>query len=148
MKIGLDTNVFIAIMNKEPNHIACKKILDQIQTNQIHERTSPPFTAYLSTLVVAEILVGLYKKKELTQIHEFLNSIKLYFQIIPLSLEIANDAAQLRGEFNIKLPDAIISMSYHQAKIDYFITNDIELNRKLSFKVIKPEEFVLQNIQK
>ena len=65
---------------------------------------------------------------------------------LPLSYEkereLTDKAAQLRGEMGVKLPDAIIAMTYHQIDADIFISNDYELKKKLSFEVLTPDMFV------
>ena len=144
MKIGLDTNIFLAIRNREPNYLICKKIIDAIQIEKETTTNQMKMNGFLSTIVVAEILVGFYKKRDLVQLNEFLTVINKYYTIIPVSLEISNESAQLRAETEIKLPDALIAISYQQAKVDIFISNDFKLKKKLGFDVLKPEQFVDQ----
>ncbi|MHA1619658.1 MAG: type II toxin-antitoxin system VapC family toxin [Promethearchaeota archaeon] len=147
MKIGVDTNVFLALQNKESNYLACKKILDVIQQKHYNPDGSILYEGILSTIVAAEILVGFYKKKQFEQSKELINILVSSYKIIPVSLEISKEAARLRGESGVKLPDAIIAMTYHQANADIFISNDHELTRKLSFDVLTPETFVNRYLQ-
>ncbi len=142
MKIGIDTNVFLAIQNKEPNYLNCQKILNAIQLKHYNPDGSILFEGALSTIVLAEILVGFYKKKQFEQSKELITHFVNIYKIIPVTLEIADKAAQLRGEMGIKLPDAIIAMTYHQINADIFISNDYELKKKLSFEVLTPDMFV------
>ncbi|MHA1519140.1 MAG: type II toxin-antitoxin system VapC family toxin [Promethearchaeota archaeon] len=142
MKIGLDTNIFLAISNKESNYLACKKIIDAIQEKKYNSDGSIMYEGILSTIVVAEILVGFYKKRQYEQSKELIKTLVNSFKIFPVSLEISTEAARLRGELGVKLPDAIISMTYHQANADIFISNDYNLSKKLSFEVLDPKTFV------
>ena len=142
MKIGLDTNIFLAISNKESNYLDCKKIVDIIQEKQYDPHGRIVYEGILSTIVVAEILVGFYKKGQLEQSKELIKTLVKSFKIIPVSLEISTEAARLRGELGVKLPDAIISMTYHQANADIFISNDYNLSKKLSFEALDPGTFV------
>ncbi len=142
MKIGIDTNVFLAIQNKEPNYLNCQKILNAIQLKHYNSDGSILFEGVLSTIVLAEILVGFYKKKQFEQSKELITNFVNTYKIVPVTLEIADKAAQLRGEMGVKLPDAIIAMTYHQINADIFISNDHELNKKLSFEVLTPDMFV------
>ncbi|MHA1584919.1 MAG: type II toxin-antitoxin system VapC family toxin [Promethearchaeota archaeon] len=144
MKIGIDTNIFLAIRNKEPNYLNCKKIIDIIQLKQYNSDGNIKYEGILSTIVVAEILVGFYKKKQFMQSKDLINNLVNIYKIIPVTLEISNGAAKLRGELGIKLPDAIIAMTNQQEKVDIFITNDYELKKKLSFDVLTPNLFVKQ----
>lgn len=142
MKLGFDTNIFIAIRNKEPNHLSCKKIIDMIQIDKNGEKKSSSYVGFLSTIVIAEMLVRFYKNREFEQAKDITNIIQQHYTVIPVNIEISIEAAKLRGKSGLKLPDALIAMSYHQMNVDYFISNDFEIAEKLSFIVIKPEDFI------
>ncbi len=134
MKVNLDTNVFLSIKNKEDDHEYCEKIINSIEDKLID--------GVLSTIVIIEVLVGFYQNIENDEADRFSSSAVLNFGVIPVNLEIAQKAAQLRAKHNIKLPDAIISASTIISKSEFFITNDKTLLMKLDTKKITPKEFV------
>ena len=88
MKISLDTNVFIALMNREANFHSCELIFDAIDKHFIE--------VTLSTIVVAEVLVGFYQSDNSDGKEKFLNKLKVNYEILPVTLELAEQAAQIR----------------------------------------------------
>lgn len=134
MKVNLDTNVFLSVKNKEDDHEYCEKIINFIEDKHID--------GVLSTIVLIEVLVGFYQNSENEEADRFSSSAVLNFDVIPVNFEIAQKAAQLRAQHNIRLPDAIISASMIISKAEFFITNDKKLLKKLDLKKITPKDFV------
>jgi predicted nucleic acid-binding protein len=134
MKVNLDTNIFIAVKNKESNFEYSKQILDRIEDKTLN--------AVISTVVFMEVLVGFYQNNEKDEANSFSNKILLNYDLITVDPEIAIEAAKIRAKFGIKLPDAIIAASTLLSECDYFITNDKPLLEKLDIKKITPKKFV------
>jgi len=134
MRVCLDTNVFLSVKNKEDGYEYCEKIINFIEDRQID--------GVLSTIVLIEILVGFYQNSENSEADRFSSSAMLNYDIIPVNLDIAQKAAQIRAQHNIKLPDAIISASAINSKSEFFITYDKTLLKKLIIKKITPKDFV------
>lgn len=134
MKVSLDTNIFLAVKNKEPNIEYSKKIIDSIESKQ--------FEGVMSTIVLAEVLVGFYQNKETDKANRFASKALLNYDLLEVNLEIAQEAAKIRAKHNIKLPDAIIAASTIAAEADYFISQDKLLLKRLNIKTIAPKEFV------
>ena len=134
MKVNLDTNVFLSVKNKEDDHEYCEKIINSIEDKHI--------AGVLSTIVLIEILIGFYKNSENNEAERFSNSAVLNFDLIPVNFEIAQKAAQIRAQHNIRLPDAIISASTIISKAEFFITNNKTLLKKLNIKIITPKNFI------
>ncbi len=83
--------------------------------------------AVTSELTLAEVLVKPMKdgKTEIQQAYrDFLQSTSV-FEIIPISREILESAAQLRATMNFKLPEAIHEATAQQQSCDTFLTNDL-----------------------
>ncbi len=59
----------------------------------------------LSTITLAEVLTGPYKAGEVTLAKRYEKALKSY-QIVPFSEAMAIQAAQLRAQYGLKLPDA------------------------------------------
>ena len=134
MRVNLDTNVFLSVKNKEDDHEYCEKIINSIEDKLI--------IGVLSVIVLIEVLVGFYQNSENDEADRFSSSAMLNFNIIPVNVDIAQRAAQLRAQHNIRLPDAIISASTIISKAEFFITNDKTLLKKLDLKKIAPKDFV------
>ena len=134
MKVNLDTNVFIAVKNKEPDYEYCETIINSVEDHQIE--------GVMSTIVLAEVLVGFYQNAENLEADRFSSRAILNYNLIPVNHDLAQKAAQIRVEYNIRLPDAIISASTIISGSDLFITNDKTLQRKLKIQIITPKEFV------
>ena len=140
MKVNLDTNIFIAVKNKESEYEYCEKIIDSIEDNQIE--------GVMSTIVLAEILVGFYQNAENEEADRFSSSAILNYDLISVNQDLAQKAAQIRAQYNIKLPDAIISASSIITGADFLITNDTTLQKKLNIEKITPKEFVEKYLEK
>ncbi|TES94701.1 MAG: type II toxin-antitoxin system VapC family toxin [Promethearchaeota archaeon] len=134
MKVSLDTNVFIAIKNKEENFTYCENILDAIEENQ--------FKCIISTIVLSEVLVGFYQNNELEEADRFLSKALLNYILMPVDTSISQKAAQIRAQYQIKLPDAIIAASTILSDSEVFITYNKPLLKKLKIQVLSPVEFV------
>jgi len=139
MKVNLDTNIFIAVKNKEPDYEYSEKIIDNIEAKEIE--------GAMSTIVLAEVLVGFYRNAEKEEAERFSSSALLNYDIIPVNQEVANKSAQIRAQYNIKLPDAIITFSTIFSGSDYLITHDKTLHKKLKIQKITSKEFVEKHLQ-
>ena len=60
----------------------------------------------LSTVTLAEILTGPYKAGELALAKRYEKALNTY-QIVPFSASVSIQAAQIRAQYSLKLPDAI-----------------------------------------
>ena len=89
MKVNLDTNVFIAIKNKEPDYEYCETIIDSVEDNQIE--------GVMSIIVLAEVLVGFYQNAENEEADRFSSSAILKYDLIPVNHDLAQKAAQIRA---------------------------------------------------
>ncbi|MHA1745565.1 MAG: type II toxin-antitoxin system VapC family toxin [Promethearchaeota archaeon] len=134
MKIALDTNVFIALMNKEANAHYCELIFNAIDKKMLQ--------AVISTIVVAEVTVGFYQTNNMDGKQKFHNKISVDYEILPVTLDIAEKGAELRAKMAIKLPDALIYASAEFGNVDVLISNDHPFRKKSKLKINSPQEFV------
>jgi predicted nucleic acid-binding protein len=102
-KIALDTNFFIYVFEQHPEYgMNAKKILEYIESGIVQ--------AVASSITLTEILVKPIRERN----HKLEKQYKLLFchfpnlTIIPITNVIAEQAAHLRGRYNIKTPDALI----------------------------------------
>ncbi len=134
LRVNLDTNVFLAIKNKEPLYEYCERILNEIENKEIE--------GIISTIVLAEVLVGFFQKNEENEATRFSSSALLNLNIIPVDQEIATKAAYIRAHHGIKLPDALIIATTLLTEANFFITHDKIIHEKINMKIITPKEFV------
>ena len=136
LRICIDSNVFISIHNQEPNHTDCEKIINAIETNQ-HK-------GLVSLIVISELLVGYYQIGEISELNLFMSKAKVLYELIPISLDIAQEAAELRALYRIRLPDALILATAKLHNAEYLISNDIKLIKKPYIPIITVENFAQQ----
>ncbi len=99
MHVCLDTNVFVSVMNREKGHEKCEHILDAIDDGRID--------GSVSTIVVAEVLSGLYSNNDLAEADRFVNHVITHYRVCPVTMETASLSARIQST-GLKLPDAIV----------------------------------------
>ena len=132
MKVSLDTNVFLAVKNKELEYEYCEKIIDSVEDRLIG--------GVMSTIVLAEVLVGFYRNAEKEEANRFSSKVLMNYDLVPVNQNIAQEAAQLRAKYNIKLPDAIISASAIVSRSDFFITTAIPAGFNHGFFILRQSQ--------
>ena len=133
MKLFIDTNIFVSILNKEKNYEISKDIIREIYKGKHSGATS--------TICIAEILSGFFSKNEMDKGERFLTDIMSIsnFKIIDVDLQIAKESARFRGMYKIKLPDAMIIAT---CKLyDYILlTNDKRLRKIKEIQIKTPDK--------
>ncbi len=87
--------------------------------------------ASVSALSVTELLTGLYRCKNDLLAFEY-HALLYYFpnlKIVDITLDIAVDAARIRGTYEFATPDSLLLATALQVKADAFITSDKKLSR-------------------
>ncbi len=123
-RIGLDTNVFIYFLEDHPRYRAwCASLFDRI------ERGRNP--AVTSTVTLLELLVQPYRehKEELAQKIFALTTTYPTLEWVPLSVTLADRAADLRARYRLSTPDAIQLATAIGRKAARFYGNDRNLRR-------------------
>jgi predicted nucleic acid-binding protein len=141
MEFAVDTNVFLNVKNREePYYGYSKSILDSVDEGSNK--------AFVSTVVIAEICSGYYLTREVQEKEEFLLHLvsSQNYEVVDVSIGIADEAARIRSETGLKLPDAIIAATATIARAKYVVTNDIESFKKASkiIDVRTPKEFTIE----
>jgi len=137
MKICIDTCVFIAVKNREEGHEHCEKILDAIDEGIIE--------CVISTVVIAEVLIGLYENNELRSADMFIAHIIRKYEVVPFDERIAMYAAKFSVRCDMNIHDAIIAATAYVRKADFIISNDEDIKkmeRFIEIEVLKPEALV------
>lgn len=123
-RIGLDTNIFIYFLQNHPRYGRwCASLFDRI------ERGHNP--AVTSTVTLLELLVQPYReqKEELAQKIFALTSTYPKIEWAPVSLALADRAAELRARYRLSTPDAIQLATAIGRKATRFYGNDLSLRR-------------------
>ena len=94
------------------------------------------FSALTSTLTIAELLVKPLQLGQTDKAHAFQELLAEYVEIVPVTYEIAELAAQLRVDHNFRTPDAIQIATAINRQADAFLTNDIRLSRLKQLEVL------------
>lgn len=119
MKIGLDTNIFLNVKNKEePFYQYSEAILNAIDNGDLE--------AIVSVITIAELCVGYYNADEIIDKDEFISGLysNQYYDIIDMNLKVADKSGEIKNKSNLKLPDCIITASILLEGASCLITND------------------------
>jgi predicted nucleic acid-binding protein len=132
-RIGIDTNVLISVFAQESLGEKIVPIIDAVANKGTHE-----FVA--SVLTFSECAVLPYREGNWAA----LDQMKLMFQmpnliVYPMDEIVAEEAARIRGVYNLKMPDAIIAATAVVHKADVLLTNDRSLAVIKEIQVISPE---------
>jgi predicted nucleic acid-binding protein len=123
-RIGLDTNLFIYFLEDHPRYGSwCASIFDLIERG--HN------AAVTSTITQLELLVQPYRdqKEELAQKIFALVSSYPRIEWVPVTMSLADRAAELRARYRLTTPDAIQIATAISRKATRFYGNDRSLRR-------------------
>ncbi len=120
-RIGIDTNVLISVFAQESLGEKVVPLIDAVANKGTHE-----FVA--SILTFSECAVLPYREGNWAA----LDQVKLMFQmpnliVYPMDEIVAEEAARVRGLYNLKMPDAIIVATAIVHRADVLLTNDHSL---------------------
>ena len=122
--IGLDTNVFIYFLETHPRYGSwCASLFDLI------ERGHNP--AMTSAITLLELLVQPYRdqKEDLAQKIFALTTTYPRLEWVPLTMNLADRAAELRARYRLSTPDAIQLATAINRNATCFYGNDRGLKR-------------------
>jgi predicted nucleic acid-binding protein len=136
-RIGLDTNVFIYFLEDHPRYGGwCATLFALIEQGQ-----NPAVT---STVTLLELLVQPYRdqKEELAQKIFALTSTYPKIEWVPLTMNRADRAAELRARYRLSTPDAIQLATAINYKAVRFYGNDRGLRRVKEIECIILDDLV------
>ena len=122
--VALDTVTLIYFLERHPVHYpTVRQLFRQIETGRV--------SAVMASLVFAELLVPAYRGGEVETVERLVRTLSNFphLKIIPLTTEIAADAARLRARYGIRTPDAIHAATALAGGAEGIITNDQGLVR-------------------
>ncbi len=136
-RIGLDTNVFIYFLEDHPRYGTwCASLLDLI------ERGRNP--AVTSTVTLLELLVQPYRdqKDELVQKIFALTSTYPKLEWVPVTMNLADRAAELRARYRLSTPDTIQLATAITHKAARFYGNDRGLRKVKEIECVIVEDLI------
>jgi len=99
------------------------------------------FEAITSTVTIVEALVHPLRFKRTKLVEAYREFFMAYLHVTALSSSIAEKAALIRANHNLKSPDAIQIATALDQKADFFLTNDAKLSR-----LSQPQVLVLSDL--
>ncbi len=136
-RIGLDTSIFIFQVEANPKY---RDLVHAI----FEWLEGPRGRAVTSTVTMREILVGPYRLGDLDAVNNFyaLLSTFPHLEWVELSLEIADHAARLRAEYNLRTPDAIQAATTLSRQATGLISNDSTFKKVSGLDVLILDELL------
>lgn len=136
-RIGLDTNVFIYFLEDHPRYGPwCASLFDRIE-----QGLNPAVT---STVTLLELLVQPYRdhKEELAQKIFALTTTYPTIEWVPVSMNLADRAAELRARYRLSTPDAIQLATAICHKATYFYGKDRRLQRVQEIECLNVDDVI------
>ena len=136
-RIGLDTNILIYLVQDHPRYGAwCASLFGRIERRQS--------VGITSTLVLLEALVQPYRLQDDRLANKFYALFSTYPSLIwtPLTLELADSAAELCARYGLSTPDAIHIATAIGGGATGYIGNDRGLKRVQELACLTLDEVV------
>jgi predicted nucleic acid-binding protein len=136
-RIGLDTNVLIYAVEENPMYVGLvRPILKWVESSKGR--------AVTSTITMLELLVQPYRLADIDRVNKFYALLTTYphLEWIEPSLQIADRAAWLRAEHNLRTPDAIQAATALEREATGFVSNDPLFKRVEGIEVLVLDELV------
>lgn len=133
--IGIDTSPFIYFVERNLKYLAVmREIFRRITEGQ--------FGACTSVMTLAEVLVVPFKHQNPKLANEYKNLLfnGINFKIYAINSQIAETAARLRANHNLRTPDALQIATALENNCQAFLCNDRGLRRVTDLKIILLDE--------
>jgi len=130
-RLGLDTSPLIYFVERNLKYLdLVREIIRRVDVGEIEARSS--------VVTLTEVLTK-PKQSGNADIEAQYSSLLLNsrnFALLPISIEIAVTAADLRARYNIRTPDALQIAAAMSANCQAFLTNDAALRRVSDLKIL------------
>lgn len=136
-RVTLDADVLIYLLEDiEPRSTLAAAVIDAVDQGLVE--------ASMSAVAHAEILVGPARDDDATRFERTAAEIRdTPVEIVPITADIAEDAAWLRGQGSIQLVDAL-HLSTARASASAFITNDRRLRSTPGLEVFHLDDLDIE----
>ena len=136
--VGLDTSPFIYFVERNSLYV---DIMREIFTRL----TNGDFRACSSVITLTEVLVQPLRQNNQILTGEYRNLLYngINFRLLPINSSIAETAARLRAQYNLRTPDALQIAAALENGCDAFLCNDKNLKRITELKILILDEIEL-----
>ena len=129
-RIAIDTSIFIYHLEAKPAYFD--------MTDEIFawlERS--PRTAVTSSLTMTELLVQPYRTRNLALVNQYYGLLSTFpnLEWVAPDLAIADAAARIRADHNLRTPDALQVATSIRSGATALLTNDMDLSRVSQIEV-------------
>lgn len=137
-KIGLDICIFIYELEENRQYIEMVHPIFR----WLEESSS---SATTSAITMLELLVHPYRRADIDTVNKFFALLSTYPNLhwVELTLPVADTAARMRAEFNLKTPDAIQAASALALQATGFISNDPAFKRLQNLEVLILDDLLI-----
>jgi predicted nucleic acid-binding protein len=136
-RLGIDSGILIYLIEEN------EKYIDEL-VKMARKITEGQITAISASLTLTEVLVKPLKNKNI-ELFDTYHKILRYstgFDLVNLTPEIATRAAQIRADYNLKPPDAIILATALESNCQAFLTNDKQFQQIKEIDILLLDELV------
>ncbi len=136
-RIGLDTNIFIYLLTQNPRYVGlASQVFDWVE--------QPRSEAVTSTLTLTELLVTPYRAGDRSTVEVLYALLTTYPNVrwAPTTLEIADRAAEIRGLYGLRTPDAVQVATAVLEGCTGFVSNDSVFHRIPDIETINFDELL------
>ena len=135
--IALDSSIFIYQLEANPKYLA----LSDIVFSHVAEGTS---RAVAAAITLTEILVPHYRNLDQRLVDDFYALLSTYpnLEWISIDLQVADIAARVRAQHNLRTPDALHAAVALHAHATALVTNDPVFRRVQGFKAVILDDFI------
>ncbi len=139
LALGLDSNVLIYLLEDAGTHAdLAGVIIDAVEDRRVD--------GVLASVGVAEILAGPARAPEVDRFERTADELgSMAMRIVPLTAEIASDAAWLREAGELGLADAVHLASARAAGATAFVTNDRRIRPLPGLEVVYLDDLVARS---
>lgn len=130
-RLAVDTAPLIYLIESHPEFgSAVREVVERAERDEL--------TLVTSSLTLTEALTLPFERGKEDLAHEYRNLLlhTPYLLLEPIGARIAERAALLRSEHNLKTPDAIQLATALEAGCEAFLTNDLALRRVDALRVV------------
>jgi len=135
--LGIDTAPFIYFIEQHPTYLSLmREILQLVDSGTI--------LACSSVITLTELLTMPLRSGNFSLADEYRRLLyySRNFRLIPISVTIAERAALIRAQYNLRTPDAIQIATALHCECDTFLTNDVKLKRLTELRVLVLDELL------
>lgn len=136
-RVALDSSIFIYQLEENPRYVALTDVV-------FSWMAQPASRAVTAAITMTEILVPPYRNSDPELLDKFYGLLSTYPNLhwTSIDLEIADIAARVRAQHNLRTPDALQAATALHAHATAFITNDPVFRRVMGFAPLVLDDFL------